>query len=117
MIESIQHKGLILFRPAHPGAILAGVIEGLREETGQSLTIAELAKGLGIHRATLSAILNQKTGVSADMAVKLSEAFGTSAELWANLQRKYDLWEAEQRVDRSNIHHFTSPTTQPVSAI
>ncbi len=93
-------------RPAHPGAILGGVIDGLREETGQALTVNEVAKGLGVHRATLSAILNKRMGISADMAVKLSEAFNTNADLWVNLQRKYDLWEAEKRVDRSNIRHF-----------
>jgi antitoxin HigA-1 len=96
-------------RPAHPGAILGGVIEGLREETGQALTVNEIAKGLGVHRATLSAVLNQRTGISVDMAIKLSEAFGTDADLWVNLQKKYDLWHAEKRVDRSNIQHFTPP--------
>lgn len=96
-------------QPSHPGAILKQMIEGLREETGQALTVNEIAMGLGAHRATVSAILNQRMGISADMAVKLSEAFGTNADLWINLQKKYDLWEAEKRVDRSNIRHFANP--------
>jgi antitoxin HigA-1 len=96
-------------RPAHPGSILLGMIEGLREETGQPYTIGEIAEGLGITRKTLSTILNQKAGVSPEMAVKLSEAFGTDADLWLNLQRKYDLWLAEKNVKRETIRHFIPP--------
>ena len=93
-------------RPSHPGAILNSMIEGLREETGNAYTITELAEGLGVNRRTLSLILNQKSGISPEMAVKLSEAFSTNADLWMNLQKKYDLWQAEQKVNRSDIQHF-----------
>ena len=41
------------------------------------------------------------------MAVKLSEAFGTSAELWMNLQKNYDLWHAEQKASRGAVKHFS----------
>ncbi|MCF0057914.1 HigA family addiction module antitoxin [Dyadobacter sp. CY356] len=95
-------------KPAHPGAILNGMIEGLREETNQAYTISELANGLGVNRSTLSLILNKKSGISPEMAIKLSEAFGTSAELWMNLQKKYDLWNAEKKVSRESIRHFVS---------
>lgn len=93
-------------QPAHPGAILSGVIEGLREETNKVYTVTEIAEGLGINRKTLSLILNKKSGISPEMAIKLSEAFGTSAELWMNLQKKYDLWHAEKKVSRESIRHF-----------
>lgn len=93
-------------RPSHPGAILSGMIEGLREQTGKEYPNAEIASGLGISSEILSSILNQKSGINAEMAVKLSEAFNTSADLWLNLQRNYDLWEAESKVNREEIAHF-----------
>lgn len=93
-------------RPAHPGAILNGMIEGLREESGHPYTVTEIAEGLGVNRRTMSLILNQKSGISPEMAVKLSEAFATNADLWMNLQKKYDLWQAEKKVDRQAIRHF-----------
>ncbi len=93
-------------RPAHPGAILNRMIEGLREESGQPYTITEIAEGLGVTRRTLSMIVNQKSGISPEMAVKLSEAFATNTDLWMNLQKKYDLWHAEKKVRRESVRHF-----------
>ncbi|SEI73761.1 addiction module antidote protein, HigA family [Dyadobacter sp. SG02] len=93
-------------RPSHPGAILTGMIEGLREETGKDYPVAEIASGLGVSDETLSSLLNQKSAIDAEMAVKLSEAFNTSADLWLNLQRNYDLWEAENKVNRHEIKYF-----------
>ncbi len=104
-------------RPAHPGAILSGMLQGLREETELPYTIGEIAEGLGITRKTLSLILNQRAGISPEMAVKLSEAFGTDAELWLNLQRKYDLWLAEKTVKRETIRHFISPQMAVLQAV
>lgn len=98
-------------RPAHPGAMLTGVIQGLREETGKAFTVTEIASGLGVNRRTLSLILNQKAGISPEMAVKLSEAFGTTADLWLNLQKKYDLWQAEKKVSREAVRHFVKDQT------
>lgn len=98
-------------RPSHPGAILNGMLEGLREESGQPYTITEIAQGLGVARRMVSSILNQKAGISPEMAVKLSEAFATNAELWMNLQKKYDLWHAEKKVSRDSVRHFLQPGT------
>ena len=63
----------------------------------------EAAKGLGISRKTLSAILNGRAGVSPEMAVRLSIAFNTTAESWINQQTQYDLWHAEQRRDQLHV--------------
>ena len=54
-----------------------------------------------VSRKTLSSILNGRAGVSPEMAVRLSIAFGTSAESWMNQQTQYDLWLAEQ--DRKKL--------------
>ena len=90
--------------PVHPGEILR---EEYIQERG--LTITEVAKGLGIARANLSAIVNERAGISPELAVKLSEAFGNTAQFWVNLQKNYELWYAEKKVNRSIIRHFAQP--------
>ena len=91
--------------PVHPGEILR---EEYIQERG--LTITEVAKGLGIARANLSAIVNERAGISPELAVKLSEAFGNTAQFWVNLQKNYELWHAEKKVNRATIQHFDSPS-------
>jgi addiction module HigA family antidote len=81
-----------MHNPPHPGEVLR---ELCLEPLG--LTVTEAAKGLGISRKTLSSILNGRAGISAEMAVRLSIAFGTSAESWLNQQVQYDLWQAESQ--------------------
>ncbi|GBD95272.1 MAG TPA: addiction module antidote protein, HigA family [Nitrospirae bacterium] len=78
--------------PTHPGGIIKRqYIEPL------SLTISELANTLGVSRKTLSKIVNERGSVTPDMALRLSKAFKTTPELWLNLQRNYDLWQASQK--------------------
>lgn len=77
-----------MHNPAHPGEIL-------REQIGD-MPVTKLAAHLGISRVTLSRLLNGTSGVSAEMALKLSEALRTSPELWLNLQTQYDLWQASR---------------------
>lgn len=80
-----------MHNPPHPGEILRQLcIDPL------GLSVTEAAKGLGVSRKTLSAILNGRSGVSPEMAVRLSLAFGTSSESWLNQQTQYDLWLAEK---------------------
>ncbi|MHA3027795.1 HigA family addiction module antitoxin [Chromohalobacter israelensis] len=78
-----------MHNPAHPGAVL-------REYIGD-ISVTEAAKRLGVTRAALSRILNGNTGISADMALRLEQALGTSAEMWLEMQLKYELWQAAQR--------------------
>ena len=80
-----------MHNPPHPGEVLR---ELCLIPLGVSVT--EAAEALGVSRKTLSAILNGRAGVSPEMAVRLSIAFGTSAESWLNQQLQYDLWQAEQ---------------------
>ena len=90
--------------PSHPGAVLRELFMKERD-----LTITELAKGLGMTRANLSAIVNERAGISPELAVKLSAAFGNSATFWTNLQTNYELFHAEKKVKRSAIRHFKLP--------
>jgi antitoxin HigA-1 len=78
-----------MYNPPHPGELL-------REQMGD-LTVTELAAHLGVSRITLSRLLNGQAGVSAEMSLKLSEAFGTSPDLWMKLQLQYDFWKASQK--------------------
>ena len=77
-------------QPTHPGVII-------KEDylNPLSLTITELSSILGISRKTLSKIINQRGSIIPDMALRLSRAFDTSPEFWLNLQKNYDLWQAE----------------------
>jgi addiction module HigA family antidote len=55
--------------------------------------VTEAAKALGVSRKTLSSLINEKSGISPEMAVRLSIAFNTSSESWLNQQTQYDLWQ------------------------
>ena len=77
--------------PPHPGEILKTLcLEPL------SLTVTQAAAALCVSRKTLSSILNGRSGISPEMAVRLSTAFGTTAESWLNQQTQYDLWHVDQ---------------------
>jgi len=88
---------MMMYNPPHPGEIIK---ELCLEPLGISVTAA--AKGLGISRKTLSAIINGRAGISPEMAIRLSIAFDTSAESWLSQQSQYDLWQAEQY--RNDLH-------------
>lgn len=109
---------MALFDPAHPGELIRETIEGIREETGQKLTVQEVAEGLGTTRKTLSALLNGKQRVTSDMAIRLATAFAnTTPEFWLTVQENYDLAQARRRVDTSTIRVFWRPSNRaPQSA-
>ena len=94
---------MMMHNPPHPGEIIR---ELCLEPLGLSVT--EAAKGLGISRKTLSAILNRRAGISPEMAVRLSIAFDTSADSWLNQQSQYDLWQAEQQRDALNVSRLSA---------
>ena len=75
--------------PPHPGSVL-------REYLGE-LSVTDAANHLGVTRAALSRILNGAAGISADMALRLADALGTSPDLWLGMQSQHDLWRASQR--------------------
>jgi addiction module HigA family antidote len=70
--------------------------------------VTDVAKHLGVTRAALSRVLNGKAGVSADMALRLSEAFGLDAEMWLRLQVQRDLWVASRK-KRKKISKMVVP--------
>ena len=91
--------------PAHPGLIL-------REYITDGLTVAALARHLGIPRANLSMILHGRLGISALTAIKLAEAFPTSSpQFWMNLQSQYDIAAALKR-KRKRVEPVRLPTSK-----
>ena len=82
---------MLMHNPPHPGEVLKELcLEPL------NITVTDAAEALGVSRKTFSAILNGRSGISPEMAVRLSIAFDTSSESWHIQQAQYDLWQAEQ---------------------
>jgi len=94
---------MLMHNPPHPGEIIK---ELCLEPLGISVTAA--AKGLGVSRKTLSAILNGRAGISPEMAIRLSIAFDTSAESWLNQQSQHDLWQAEKHRNGLNVKRLSA---------
>jgi addiction module HigA family antidote len=87
-----------MHNPPHPGEIIREFcIEPL------NLSVTEAANALGVTRKTLSALLNARSGISPEMALRLSKVFGRTPEGWLRLQLQFDLWKTEQSVDISRL--------------
>ena len=87
--------------PPHPGRIV-------RQECidALGLTVTAAAKGLGVTRKALSELVNGKSGISPEMAVRLSKAFGSSPELWLGLQMDYDLAQLQTKAGKIKVEKF-----------
>jgi addiction module HigA family antidote len=68
-----------------------------------NVKVTDAAKALGVTRNALSELVNGHTGVSTPMALRLGKSFGTTAELWLNMQHNYDLWIARQKISLSKV--------------
>jgi len=84
--------------PPHPGRI---VRQECIEPLG--LTVTEAAKRLGVTRQTLNNLVNGKGAVSAEMAVRLSKAFGSSPEVWLGMQMENDLAQVEKEAGNIKV--------------
>jgi addiction module HigA family antidote len=98
----------IMHNPLHPGEIIK---ETLCD--GAGLNVTEAAIKLKVDRTTLSRLLNGRAGISADMADRLSLLLGTSAEMWLNLQRDYDLFCVRNKKKRPKI----KPLSEQLAAV
>ncbi len=84
--------------PPHPGRLIKHeCLEPL------NLSITKAADILGVTRLTLSNLVNGKNGVSPEMAIRLSKAFGSSPVVWIGLQMDYDLAQAEKKASRIKV--------------
>ncbi len=93
--------------PPHPGRIV-------RQECIEPLgvTVTEAAARLGVTRQTLNNLVNEKAGISPEMAIRLSKAFGSSPEVWLGMQMEYDLAQAERHAGKIKVNRIAA--THPV---
>jgi addiction module HigA family antidote len=94
--------------PAHPGRLLADDLEAL------GLTVAEGAKGLGVTRQQLYNVINAKSAITAEMAVRLEKAIGGTADGWLGMQQAYDLAQIRLRGAKLKIRRLVPKV--PVAA-
>lgn len=88
--------------PPHPGEVIRDLcIEPL------DLTVTAAAKGLGVSRNALSELLNGRSGISPEMAVRLHKAFGGSVESWLNQQLQYDLAQVMKKAGSIKVQKFS----------
>ncbi|EQD66427.1 Addiction module antidote protein, HigA [mine drainage metagenome] len=90
-----------MHNPAHPGEVL-------REYLPEDMSVTDAAKALNVTRQALSALLNERSGVSAGMALRLEAALGVEAGFWLRMQVAYDLWEARQRGVAKGVRHIAA---------
>jgi antitoxin HigA-1 len=81
-----------MYNPPHPGRV---VRQECIEPLG--LTIARAADALGVTRQTIDRLVNERSGISPDMALRLEAVFGGDAQTWLAMQTAYDLARAKQR--------------------
>jgi addiction module HigA family antidote len=90
-----------MHNPAHPGEVL-------REYLPEGMSVTDAAKALNVTRQSLSAVLNGRTGVSAEMALRLEAALGVEAGFWLRMQVAFDLWEARQKGAVRGVRHIAA---------
>ncbi len=79
-------------RPTHPGKVVKSSLEAL------DMTVYAAAKALGVTAQTLHNIVDGKSAVSPEMALRLGRWFGNGPDLYINMQRDVDLWDARQKL-------------------
>jgi len=92
---------MMMFNPTHPGEII-------REDCLKplNLSVTAAAKWLGVSRQALSELLNGRSGVSADMAIRLDKAGWSKAETWLRVQAAYDLWVAMKHAKKIKVRKY-----------
>jgi antitoxin HigA-1 len=90
--------------PPHPGRI---VRQECLEATGLSVTDA--AKALGVSRNAMSELVNERRGISPEMAIRLAKAFGSAPEVWAGLQLDYDMSQAMKHAKEIKVRRVPKP--------
>ena len=96
--------------PVHPGAILR---EDVLKEMKLNITAASV--NLRVSRKQLSEVVNEKAAISAEMAVRLEDAFGVSAEFWLDMQKAYDIWKVKHSGRVQGIHRISSSVISQAS--
>ena len=90
-----------MHNPPHPGEMIKEVCL-----PSLGLTIKQAAEGLCVSPRTLSKVIHGKADITADMAIRLAEAFGSSPETWLGMQHAYDLWQAQHQPARAKVKKY-----------
>jgi len=102
-MKTITKPPIKMHNPPHPGEVLRALcLDPL------GLTVTRAAAALGVSRKTLSGILNGRSGISAEMAIRLSIAFNTTAESWMLQQLQYDLARVEPKRRSLQVKKFAA---------
>jgi antitoxin HigA-1 len=94
---------MTMHSPPHPGEFILTVYLEPHGIAGR-----ELAARLGVSPSTLNRVLTGKSGISPEMALRLSRCLGRSAESWLAMQHGYDLWQARKRIDLTEVKQLKS---------
>lgn len=94
-------QGIRMKNPAHPGGFVKSeIIETLE------LSVTDAAKALGVTRAALSALLNERAALSPEMALRIEKAFGVSMDTLMRMQNSYDIAQARSRAGKIKVARF-----------
>ena len=94
---------VMMHNPPHPGEVARELCI-----VPLGLTVTEAARSIGVSRKALSELLNGKSGISPEMALRLSIAFGTTAESWLSMQMEYDLWNARKKIGKLKVKRLAA---------
>jgi addiction module HigA family antidote len=88
-----------MHNPPHPGEFIREIYL-----SPYGLSVRSLAESLGVAPSTLNRVISGQSGISPEMALRLSKSLGRSPESWFAMQHHYDLWVARQTIDLSKVH-------------
>lgn len=94
---------VMMHNPPHPGEVVRELCM-----VPLGLTVTEAANAIGVSRKALSELLNGKSGISPEMALRLSIAFDTTAESWLSMQMEYDLWNAKKKIGKLKVKRLAA---------
>jgi antitoxin HigA-1 len=107
----VAKTGYRMKNPAHPGGFVkTEIIEPL------GLTVTDAARALGVTRAALSTLLNERASLSADMAIRIEKAFGVSMETLLRMQMSYDIARAHEREDEIDVERLSRGLSHALQA-
>lgn len=90
-----------MHNPPHPGEFIHSIY---LEPHGVS--VRELARYLNVSPSTVGRLINGESSISPEMALRLEKVLGRSAESWLMMQQQYDIWQARQTIDLSQLHEL-----------
>lgn len=92
---------MVMYDPPHPGEFIRSIYL-----EPSNISIRTLSKHLNVAPSTLNRLITGKSGISPEMALRLSKALGRSPESWLAMQDHHDLWQAKRHTDLDKVRHI-----------